>query len=170
MAMSSVVSWVCLRECSAPLNLTVTKPETIDIDLCPNPQSAAISPSPSLIFALSPTGKLHVASLTQEEYASTSIIASSVTSFTLTPDFLIYATASQSSHYAPLSTLHRIAIGEDVPASEKEWETRRVERGALIVAACPSSMSLVLQMPRGNLETVFPRALVLAVVRRDVLA
>ena len=29
-------------------------------------------------------------------------------------------------------------------------------------------MSLVLQMPRGNLETVHPRPLVLAVVRQDI--
>jgi elongator complex protein 1 len=111
-----------------------------------------------------------MSSLTPGEYASTTILASSVTSFTLTPDFLIYATASQSSHYAPLPILARIAEGDDVPATEREWETRRVERGSLIVAACPSSMTLVLQMPRGNLETVYPRALVLAVVRRDVLA
>jgi elongator complex protein 1 len=59
--------------------------------------------------------------------------------------------------------------GEEVPSYETDWETRRVERGSLIVAACPSSMSLVLQMPRGNLETVYPRPLVLAVVRQDVL-
>jgi elongator complex protein 1 len=37
---------------------------------------------------------------------------------------------------------------------------RRVERGARIVAVF--GISLVLQMPRGNLETVFPRSLVLA--------
>jgi elongator complex protein 1 len=29
----------------------------------------------------------------------------------------------------------------------------------------PTTMSLVLQMPRGNLETIFPRAMVLAGIR-----
>lgn len=63
-----------------------------------------------------------------------------------------------------------MAEGEEVDSAEQVWETRRVERGALAVVACPSSMSLVLQMPRGNLETIYPRPLVLAVIRRDVLA
>ena len=74
------------------------------------------------------------------------------------------------SHYAPIPTLSRLATGEIVEPWEMEWETRRIERGALAVVACPSSMSLVLQMPRGNLEAIYPRPLVLAVVRRDVLA
>jgi len=32
----------------------------------------------------------------------------------------------------------------------------------------PSNYSVVLQMPRGNLETIYPRALVLAGIRRNV--
>lgn len=32
----------------------------------------------------------------------------------------------------------------------------------------PSSFALVLQMPRGNLETIFPRALVLPGIRRSI--
>lgn len=32
----------------------------------------------------------------------------------------------------------------------------------------PSTYSVVLQMPRGNLETIYPRALVLAGIRRNV--
>ena len=54
-------------------------------------------------------------------------------------------------------------------ADSKQWESRRIERGALCVVACPSAMSLVLQMPRGNLETIYPRPLVLSVVKRDVM-
>ena len=96
-------------------------------------------------------------------------LATAVTSYTVTQDFLIYTTTSHYSHYAPIVTLQRLIQGEDLQNWETEWETRRIERGALAVTACPSSMSLVLQMPRGNLETVYPRPLVLAVVRRDVL-
>lgn len=62
-----------------------------------------------------------------------------------------------------------MVAGDDVAAFKMDWETRRVERGSILVSACPSEMSLVMQMPRGNLETVYPRALVLAVVRREVL-
>lgn len=32
----------------------------------------------------------------------------------------------------------------------------------------PTAYSVVLQMPRGNLETVYPRALVLAAIRRSI--
>jgi elongator complex protein 1 len=124
-----------------------------------------------LIFALSDTGKLTFAPLSLPDLIDAAVLASNVTSFTLTPEFLIYTTSAQNSYYASLPILKRMAEGdEDVTPAEKDWETRRIERGALAVTACPSSMSLVLQMPRGNLETVYPRALVLAVVRRDVLA
>lgn len=32
----------------------------------------------------------------------------------------------------------------------------------------PTTYSVVLQMPRGNLETIYPRALVLAAIRRSI--
>lgn len=140
----------------------------VEVQICQDIASIAISHESDTVVALSPSGKLHIASLDDYGSAST-IIAVSVTSFTLTPDFLIYGTSSQYSHYAPLPLLQRIITGDEELASN-QWETRRIERGALIIAACPSSMSLVLQMPRGNLETIYPRPLVLAVVRRDVLA
>jgi elongator complex protein 1 len=143
-------------------------PDETLFTLCPRPQAVCASSESSLIVALSPSGKLLVASLDTPDAGSTTL-ATAVTSFTFTPDFLIYATSGQTSYYAPLSTVKRMVEGEEVPSHETDWETRRVERGSLIVAACPSSMSLVLQMPRGNLETVYPRPLVLAVVRQDVL-
>lgn len=37
-----------------------------------------------------------------------------------------------------------------------------------MVQVMPTNFSLTLQMPRGNLETIFPRALVLAGVRRSI--
>lgn len=45
---------------------------------------------------------------------------------------------------------------------------RAVERGSKIVTVVPSSTTLVLQMPRGNLEIICPRPLVLRVVRQDL--
>ncbi len=41
---------------------------------------------------------------------------------------------------------------------------RSVEQGALLVAVPPGGVQAVLQMPRGNLEAVRPRALVLPAV------
>lgn len=62
---------------------------------------------------------------------------------------------------------------EDSPAKshtriEDTLEMRRIERGSRIVTVVPSTTSLVLQMPRGNLETVMPRPLVMDRVRGDV--
>jgi elongator complex protein 1 len=149
---------------------TTAKDPDSEAQLCPNAQSVSISQRSELIFALSSNGKLLFAPLSLPDLIDATPLASAVTSFTLTPEFLIYTTTAQNSHYAPMSVLRRLALGEDVSSAEQEWETRRIERGALAVAACPSSMSLVLQMPRGNLETVYPRPLVLAVIRSDVLA
>ena len=44
--------------------------------------------------------------------------------------------------------------------------TRRIEQGARVVAAPPGFVDVVLQMPRGNLEKVAPRALVLPFLAR----
>jgi len=41
-----------------------------------------------------------------------------------------------------------------------------MERGARLVTAMPTSLNLVMQMPRGNLETIFPRAMVVAGIRK----
>lgn len=51
---------------------------------------------------------------------------------------------------------------------QKDERCRSIERGAKIVTVMPSSYSVVLQMPRGNLETIYPRALVLAAIRRSI--
>lgn len=49
---------------------------------------------------------------------------------------------------------------------EKDERCRSIERGAKLVTATPTSLSLVLQMPRGNLETIWPRAMVVAGIRK----
>lgn len=108
-------------------------------------------------------------------FASVSLAQQPVTSFTLTSSFLIYTTTSHFAHFAPLVILERLANGEDLggvgvgSGNELKWEERRVERGAKIVVASESEMSLVLQATRGNLETIYPRPMVLQVVKRDVL-
>ena len=51
---------------------------------------------------------------------------------------------------------------------EKDERCRSVERGAKLVTVMPTAYSLILQMPRGNLETIYPRALVLAGIRRAI--
>jgi len=76
---------------------------------------------------------------------------------------VIYTTTAHVSHFVPLTSLLERDRTEEV-----KCETRRVERGARIVTAVPSNMSLVLQMPRGNLETVNPGPMVMNVVGADI--
>lgn len=60
----------------------------------------------------------------------------------------------------------------EVPADEPQTDERcrSIERGAKLVTVMPTTYSVVLQMPRGNLETIYPRALVLAAIRRSIEA
>jgi elongator complex protein 1 len=92
-------------------------------------------------------------------------LAASATSYTVASDFAIFTTTAHEASFVPLSSLIR---------SPNDWETRiekrRVERGSRIVTAVPSAMSLVLQMPRGNLETIYPRPLVMQLVKRELEA
>lgn len=58
----------------------------------------------------------------------------------------------------------------EVPGDDPEIDERcrSIERGARLVTATPTNMNLVLQMPRGNLETISPRAMVVAGIRQLV--
>ena len=62
------------------------------------------------------------------------------------------------------SDLHqrmRRAMRPEAAKMAADASTRVVEEGAMIVACAPGATTVVLQMPRGNLETVAPKALVL---------
>ncbi|KAM8803480.1 elongator complex protein 1 [Rhynchonycteris naso] len=95
-------------------------------------------------------------------------VASNITSFAVYDDFLLLTThfhtcqcfclrdASFKTLQAGLSSSH-VSNGETL---------RKVERGSRIVTVVPQDTKLILQMPRGNLEVVHHRALVLAQVRK----
>ncbi len=117
-----------------------------------------------IYVGLSSSGKLHVANTNAKD-----LLAENSNSFTVASGFLIYTTTTHVAHFAPLAALQ--ALLEPSTSGKNplpEWEARRVERGSRIVTAVPSTMSLVLQMPRGNLETINPRPLVMKIVRHDI--
>lgn len=114
-----------------------------------------------LYIGLSHGSKLHVT-----DGQATRTLASNANSFTITPGFLIYTTTAHLAHFASLKIL-ACALKAAEP-SLPEFEARKVERGSRIVTVVPSTMSLVLQMPRGNLETINPRPLVMEIVRQDI--
>ncbi|GAA5945114.1 hypothetical protein JCM3775_000913 [Rhodotorula graminis] len=146
-------------------------------EFCPHISHLFLPPSspsstfriPSLV-GLAPSGRL---------YASSRLIASDASSFALTDTFLIYTTYSHEAKFVPLAKLSATEYSESFARRALDGGgsasaaapgaagvvQRAVERGSRIVAVVPSATSLVLQMPRGNLETICPRPLVLRVVR-----
>jgi len=75
---------------------------------------------------------------------------------------------SMVSHLYSTKICADCAADLDVPADdpEKDERCRAVERGSRLVTAMPTALSVVLQMPRGNLETIYPRAMVLSGIRK----
>ncbi|KAG6000373.1 hypothetical protein E4U21_005549 [Claviceps maximensis] len=97
-------------------------------------------------------------------YANSKLLAKNCTSFVVTPDHLIFTTSNHFVKYVHLtSTAEELQVPEDDP--ENDERCRSVERGSRLVVAIPTNMSIVLQMPRGNVETIFPRAMVVAGIR-----
>lgn len=100
-------------------------------------------------------------------YCHDLLLSDSVSSFNVSTDhhFLCYATAGSQCQLRFLS-LHELCIFDPLLGSDEHnllqgFEARNVERGSKLVAVIPDRPTAVLQMPRGNLEGVYPRALVL---------
>ncbi|GAA97506.1 uncharacterized protein L969DRAFT_42814 [Mixia osmundae IAM 14324] len=112
-------------------------------------------------------------------YANGRKVATNVSSFTRCGAYLIYTTRTHEAHFVLLQSLHdpsqEAGYSETLPEAKvmrQEDSTAalklKVERGSHIVCAVAATMTLVLQMPRGNIESVCPRPLVLQSVRYDL--
>lgn len=124
-----------------------------------------------LAFGLSRSGHL---------YANSRQLVKNCTSFLVTCDHLIFTTSNHLLKFIHLARPEGMCFvlkpgvrvltwpDLDVPADDPEHDERcrSIERGARLVTAMPTTMSVVLQMPRGNLETIYPRAMVLAGIRQ----
>ncbi len=146
---------------------------------CPVSQQVAIklgSNTVTLLLGLSAGSKLYA---TTPSHAIAPLLSSAVSSFAVAGSFLTYTTSAHESLYVPLSALVELLETPGLDMREggaegalsrltKAAEKRRIERGSRIVVAIPSAMSLILQMPRGNLEAINPRPLVLEVVKADI--
>lgn len=113
-------------------------------------------------------------------YIGRHLISDACTSFTLHSDYLIFTTTQstarllrrdhacfQRAHYADQSDEGR-ALMLAIPTSVHPYDVtyRALEKGARAVVCVPDGENLVLQMPRGNLETVTPLGLVLSTLQR----
>ncbi|KAI0142383.1 IkappaB kinase complex, IKAP component [Hypoxylon sp. NC0597] len=97
-------------------------------------------------------------------YANSRLLLKNCTSFLITPAHLIVTTTNHLVKFIHLVDVDNLEVPPDDP--ENDERCRNIERGARLVTAMPTNMSLVLQMPRGNLETIYPRAMVVAGIRQ----
>uniref|UniRef100_A0A674IEZ0 Elongator complex protein 1 n=1 Tax=Terrapene triunguis TaxID=2587831 RepID=A0A674IEZ0_9SAUR len=94
-------------------------------------------------------------------------VASNVTSFARYDEFLLVTTHSHTCQCVSLRDTSLKVLQAGFSSSSTPKETlRKMERGSRIVTVVPQDTKLILQMPRGNLETVHHRALVLAQIRK----
>ena len=152
--------------------LSITRDDSIaaeELDLtfsefCPHMK---FHPGSESLIALSSNGKLKIGFL---DGVKAMTINSNSLSFDITPEFLIATTSAHKAIFLSLTEVRAISNGDEGSAQNliEELEDRRVERGSRIVTACPRAMRLILQMPRGNLETIAPRPLVLQNVKKDI--
>ncbi|KAL9125581.1 MAG: hypothetical protein Q9217_005231 [Psora testacea] len=100
-------------------------------------------------------------------FANQRCLIRNCTSFLVTPAHLILTTSQQLLKFVHLAqNVEILDIPPDMP--ETDERCRSIERGTKLVTVIPSIFALVLQMPRGNLETIYPRALVLAGIRDNI--
>ncbi|PBK88520.1 pol II transcription elongation factor [Armillaria gallica] len=134
---------------------------------CLTSDRVIVDDSSSLYLGLTESGKMFISAAD----SSSALIASNATSFTIASGFLIFTTGNHEAVFADIKSLFSYIKAEnenDREAFKGSWEKRRVERGSRIVVPVSSAMGLVLQMPRGNLETINPRPLVMEVVKQDL--
>jgi elongator complex protein 1 len=114
-----------------------------------------------LVFGLSAKSRLYCHDLLLTDSASSFFLSTA-------HQFLCYATAGSRCQlrFLPMVEVYNFdpLMGSDQNQFLEGYESRNVERGARLVAILPSQPTAVLQMPRGNLEGVSPRALVLRYV------
>eukprot|EP01130_Rhizamoeba_saxonica_P018104 TRINITY_DN8970_c0_g1_i1.p1 TRINITY_DN8970_c0_g1~~TRINITY_DN8970_c0_g1_i1.p1 ORF type:complete len:1235 (+),score=288.72 TRINITY_DN8970_c0_g1_i1:3753-7457(+) len=102
-------------------------------------------------------------------YIRGNLISAECNSFAIHKDYFVYTTINSKMYFMNLEK--SIEFNKDV--LEKQWKhdnaTRELETGAEIVGLVPCGTLIVLQMPRGNLESLHPRVLTLSFLRNLVL-
>jgi elongator complex protein 1 len=114
-------------------------------------------------FGISSNGKL---------FANENEVASGVTSLKITEAHLLFTTAQSQLCFAHLTSSHGDYkyqvlhdLHNDTLADER---IRMIERGSILINVMPSKYTVVLEAPRGNLESICPRIMVLSGVRKFI--
>ncbi|KAI8866080.1 IkappaB kinase complex, IKAP component, partial [Ramicandelaber brevisporus] len=97
-------------------------------------------------------------------YLNDTLLSNGCTSFFVHPEFLMYTTTAHTMRLLPIKE-ELFSVKQALGHTVDDDSCRRVERGSHIVVACSVGGNVVLQMPRGNLEAITPRALILESIR-----
>lgn len=129
-----------------------------DFEVVVNPDTGVFT-----AFGISSNGKL---------FANDTQVAVGVTSIKVTESHLLFTTAQSQLCFIHLNSATE-NYKYDIFNSEFENQIvderiRQIERGSILVSVVPSTYSVVLQAPRGNLETINPRIMVLSGVRKFI--
>lgn len=113
------------------------------------------------VFGISSNGKL---------YCGDAQLTTGVTSFKVTENLLAFTNAHAQLFFIHLSAATSAAGFEFIQTadSSSDERVRQIERGSILISCIPSKYSVVLQAPRGNLETICPRIMVLSGVRQFI--
>ncbi|KAK9453026.1 IKI3 family-domain-containing protein [Dipodascopsis uninucleata] len=113
----------------------------------------------TITFGLAASGRL---------YANSRRLAVACTSYVVMENYVVLTTTQNLLKFIHLTAdPDKLDVPDDAVVSIDE-RCRNVERGAKLVSVIPSKVAVVLQMPRGNLETIYPRLLVLEGIRRAI--
>jgi len=98
-------------------------------------------------------------------------LASDCTSTAIFDDYLLFTTVQGSLEIIHVSQLEKLLTAStNRTRTQVEQYSRKVEKGSVIVSCCWNRMlepTVILQvLPRGNIETIHPRPLVVASIRK----
>jgi elongator complex protein 1 len=97
-------------------------------------------------------------------------VLSGCTSFAIHDQFILLTTNSHAlqlvNRHGNPADVRVLSSDESLTGNGMGVASRRLERGSLLVGAVPHDLRVILQMPRGNLEVISPRALVLSHIRQ----
>ncbi|PYH47499.1 Elongator subunit IKI3 [Aspergillus saccharolyticus JOP 1030-1] len=117
-------------------------------------EAVQISEDETLLVSMTKSGAL---------YANNTLLAKNCTSFMITQAHIVFTTSLHLIKFVHLTRAEELDVPPDTP--ETDERCRSIERGGRLVTVMPSTFAVILQMPRGNLETIYPRALILAGIR-----
>ncbi|KAG7661958.1 ELP1 [[Candida] subhashii] len=97
-------------------------------------------------------------------------VANGVTSIAISESHLMFTSVSSKLCFIHLnSTEENYEVFQNLSNENiVDERIRQIERGSIIVNTMPTKYSVVLEAPRGNLETICPRIMVLSAIRKFI--